>query len=152
MDAHPQLQEFLQAYGTHIQELFWHCRTYILNQDENAHELIWDNYNALAIAYSRSEKLKDAYCHLALYTNHINFGFNRGAELSQDLIDLKGSGKLIRHIKITREDDIHNEALADLLKEALTLSIALNPTLENTEVVPSSLVMSIAKKRIRPKK
>jgi len=151
MEAHPQLQEFLNSYSPSIQELFWHLRSFIINQDENANELIWDNYNALAIAYARSEKLKDAYCHLALYSKHINFGFNRGAELAQDIITLNGSGKLIRHIKMTKQDDMNQVALSQLMNEACALSLSRNPELESILKSPSSIVMSIAKNRIRPK-
>lgn len=65
-------------------------------------ELIYDNYNTVAIAFSKSEKLKDAFCHIAVYSKHINFGFNRGSELSKSNVKLEGKGKLIRHITVKK--------------------------------------------------
>lgn len=152
MQAHSQLQEFLEAYHPSIQELFWLLRSFILSQDEQANELIWDNYNALAIAYSRSEQLKDAYCHVALYTKHINFGLNRGTELRQDILPLEGTGKLIRHIKINKIEDINITAFSTLITEGRTLSITRNPKLASLASVPSSIIMSIAKNSNRPKR
>jgi len=81
MDSNPQLQNFLSPYNDSLQKLTLELRSFITDLIPEANELIWDNYNAVAIAYSKSEKLKDAFCHIADYAKHVNFGFNRGAEL-----------------------------------------------------------------------
>ena len=77
-------------------------RDFITDLVPRANELIWDNYYAVAMACSKSEKLKDAFCHIAVYSQHVNFGFNRGAELTNWNVKLNGEGKLIRHISILK--------------------------------------------------
>ncbi len=96
MKPNPNLKKFLKPYDEGIQKLTLELRDFITDLVPQANELIWDNYNAVAMAYSKSEKLKDAFCHIAVYSQHVNFGFNRGAELTSTNLILEGKGKLIR--------------------------------------------------------
>lgn len=60
MKPNIQLKAFIQPYDQEIQKLTMELRNFIIDLVPGANELIWDNYNAVAIAYSKSEKLKDA--------------------------------------------------------------------------------------------
>jgi hypothetical protein len=115
-----------------------------------ANELIWDNYNAVALAYSKSEKLKDAFCHIAVYSGHVNFGFNRGAELTKETVKLNGKGKLIRHISIKDLPSFPKKELKDMVWEAVGISENLNKELIEKNTQPKSIVMSVSEKKIRP--
>ena len=150
MKPHPQLASFMNPYDEHIQKIAWDLRQFILERVPAVNELIWDNYNALAIAYSKSEKLKDAFCHVALYSKHVNFGFNRGAELSPSSLKLEGKGKLIRHLKVQDMALFPKAEIDKLLWEAVGLAeFEMND--ENEKLFePKSLVMSISEKKIRP--
>ena len=75
------LSGFLMSYPPAVRYLFDLTRNAILDLEKNVHELIWDNYNALAVAYSPSGELRDAYCHIATYAAHVNLGFNQGVYL-----------------------------------------------------------------------
>lgn len=150
MKANKNLSEFLKPYDPAIQELTLTLRNYLLRLVPKTNELIWDNYNAVALAYSKSDKLKDAFCHIAVYSKHVNFGFNRGAELSKRDLKLNGSGKLIRHIKITSIKDFQSTDLEQMIFEALALSEARNESLIGEPKKPESMVISISEKKIRP--
>ena len=151
MTPNPQLNDFLRSYPDHIRQLTIEVRNYITSLIPEANELIWDNYNALAMAYSKSEVLKDAFCHVAVYGRHVNLGFNRGAELSQTSgIKLEGSGKLIRHIKIHQIADLYAQGIEKLIWEALGLSEARNENLIHKDSPGRSIVMSISDKKRRP--
>ena len=150
MTPHPKLKSFLSAYSQEIQELALSLRGFILEQVPETNELIWDNYNALAIAYSKSDKLKDAFCHIALYTNHVNFGFNRGAELRKDLLTLEGKGTLIRHIKVTSMDLFPEAEIKTLLYDAVSIAETINPDILDGNIKAQSIVMSVSKRKIRP--
>lgn len=76
MKPNPQLKKFILPYEEGIQKLMIELRNFITDLVPQANELIWDNYNAVATAYSKSEKLKDAFCHITVYSKHVNFGFN----------------------------------------------------------------------------
>lgn len=150
MKAHPQLKKFMSAYDPNIQDIALYLRNFILENVPESNELIWDNYNALAIAYSKSEDLSDAFCHIALYSKHVNFGFNRGAELSTSAIKLNGSGKLIRHIKVPEIASFPAKEVSKLLLEALGISEARNESLLNVKGEGISKVMSISERKRRP--
>lgn len=160
MKPNTQLVEFLSPYSQSIQNLTIELRNYITNLIPEANELIWDNYNAVAMAYSKSEVLKDAFCHISVYAKHVNFGFNRGAELSPNKeaelsptkeVELLGKGKLIRHIKVTDIDTFKSKEIEALIWEALGISEERNEKLKDKQSKGTSMVMSISEKKIRPK-
>ena len=151
MEPHPDLHTFLLPYSSDIQKLTLELRAFITDLVPEANELIWDNYNAVAMAYSKSEKLKDAFCHLAVYTKHVNVGFNRGAELSKSPVQLKGKGKLIRHFPVTDLASFPQSEIEKMIWEAVGISENLNPELIEKKDPGKSIVMSVSEKKIRPK-
>lgn len=150
MKPNPQLLKFIKPYNPEIQELALELRNFITHLVPQANELIWDNYNAVALAYSKSEKLKDAFCHIALYSKHVNFGFNRGAELANSSLKLNGKGKLIRHISVTDLNSFPEKEIAGMILEAVAISQRLNNELNHENKNPKSIIMSISKKKVRP--
>ena len=150
MKLNPQLQKFLEPYDTRIQELTMQLRNFITDLVPEANELIWDNYNAVAMAYSKSEKLKDAFCHIAVYSGHVNFGFNRGAELINANVRLKGKGKLIRHISVKDFQTFPKEDIKSMIWEAVGISEKLNSELLGINTQSKSLVMSVSENKRRP--
>ena len=150
MTPNPKLKLFLKPYSQEIQTLTYQLRDYLTELVPQANELIWDNYNALAMAYCKSEKLSDAFCHISVYAKHVNFGFNRGAELTKTNLKLEGKGKLIRHLKVKDYPSFPKEAITTMVWEAVQISEQLNPELRNKEDLGGSIVMSISEKKIRP--
>ncbi len=137
MKINPELQNFLLPYDKNIQQLALKLRNFIIETEPTCNELIWDNYNAVAIAYSKSDKLKDAFCHIAVYSNHVNFGFNRGAELTISEVKLSGKGKLIRHITVSNFETFPKNEIKQLLSEAIGLSETLLMKIQGQFQLPS---------------
>jgi hypothetical protein len=88
-----ELRRFLQAYDPSIAQLFFAARAAILGLAPNADELLYDAYNAVAAAYTFSNRLKESFCHIAAYRDYVNLGFNRGATLPDPEGLLAGSGR-----------------------------------------------------------
>ena len=151
MNPNPQLYDFLAPYDEHIQKLVLDLRGFVVDWVPEANELIWDNYNAVAIAYSKSKQLKDAFCHLAVYVRHVNFGFNRGTELTSTALQLDGSGKLIRHLTVKNLETFPKDEIASLVREAVQIAEERNSALKGLNEAPQSIVMSVSKKKLRPK-
>ncbi|TMB57576.1 MAG: DUF1801 domain-containing protein [Chloroflexi bacterium] len=62
--------------------------------------------------------------------NHVNLGFWRGAELDDPDGVLEGDGDRMRHVKVTSVDTIPDEAIRNLVRQAVKLNTAKgNPTL-----------------------
>lgn len=150
MKPNPRLTEFLKPYDEHIQKLTLELRDFITDLVPEANELIWDNYNAVALAYSKSNKLKDAFCHISVYSRHVNFGFNRGTELTINDVTLDGKGKLIRHISVKSMDNFPVMEIQPMIWEAVAISERLNPAIVSNNLKPESIIMSVSEKKVRP--
>ena len=85
-------------------------------------ELVYHTH-ALTSVYSISEKLGDGFCHIPIYSNHFNLGFNMGTLLDDPDNKLKGTGKLIRHIPVRNKDDFQNDQVRRLIISARDFAI-----------------------------
>src|SRR5262245_30673921 len=96
-----ELKKFLEPFDERVQKLFLAARRAVLAIAPDATELVYDAYNAVTCAYSTTERLKEAFCHVAAYPEHVNLGFNRGTELVDPAGLLMGSGARIRHLRVS---------------------------------------------------
>jgi len=60
--------------------------------------------------------------YLMAFKNHVNLGFSRGAELEDKAGVLEGTGKQMRHVKLTGPEDVRPDVLRDLLRQAVALN------------------------------
>src|SRR3982075_4550359 len=107
----PALIKFLKPYDREIQDLALQLRALVLAEMAPCYENIYDAYSAVAIGYGTSDRLRDGIFHVAVYSQHVNLGFNDGATLDDPKGILQGSGNQIRHIKIKRPEDIKRPEL-----------------------------------------
>ena len=82
-------------------------------------EVPWPKQNVIGYGVG-PWKMSEHFCYLAVYPNHVNLGFNYGAELPDPDGLLEGPGKLLRHVKLRREEDLDDPALRRLLEAAST--------------------------------
>lgn len=118
-DLPPELKAMLTPYDPRVRELFAAARAAIVTQAPDAVELAYDSYNAVAAAYAFTGRLRDAFCHVAAYTHHVNLGFNRGAELDDPDGLLSGSGRSIRHIRIDSRETVSRPEIVALIRQAV---------------------------------
>ena len=119
---HPDFQFFLDLKDQSLIELFVDLRQYILTLHPDSNELLYHTH-ALTSVFSISEKLSDGFCHLPIYSKHMNLGFNKGNLLKDPHGLLKGTGKLIRHIEVKTKKDYRNAKVKALIKEAIAFAI-----------------------------
>ena len=62
-------------------------------------------------------------CYFTAHSGHVNFGFWRGAELDDPQGLLQGTGEKMRHVKITRPDDLKPDALKALVCLAVSKNL-----------------------------
>lgn len=118
---HPDFQNLLDFKSQAIIDLFIDLRQYVLEIYPDSNELLYHTH-ALTAVFSVSDKLGDAFCMLPIYTNHLNLGFNKGTVLLNPRKLLKGTGRLIRHIDISKSSDYRNPDVKALLLEAIVLA------------------------------
>jgi hypothetical protein len=113
-----QLVEFLKPFDRAIQDLALAVRTTVLAEFAPCHENIYDACNAVAIGYGPTDRQKDCICHIAVYSKHVNLGFNRGAELDDPHHLLQGTGKNTRHVKLKTPAELASPHIREYLRSA----------------------------------
>lgn len=78
-------------------------------------ELVYDNYNALVIAFGAGERMADIVLSIALYPRWVTLFFMDGAKLKDPQKRLEGSGKQVRGI---RSPDLDDPDVIALIKQA----------------------------------
>ena len=118
---HPDFEKILSDNPLPMQFLYRDIRKLVLQACPTCNELLYHTH-ALSSVYSLSDKLKHAFCHIPVYSNHINLGFNLGADLDDPEGILSGSGKKIRHVSIRESSDLSHPAIARLIADAVMLA------------------------------
>jgi len=149
------LIKFLKPYDQEVRDVALRLRALVLEEMAPCYENIYDAYSAVAIGYGTSDRLRDGICHIAVYSNHVNLGFNDGASLDDPKGILQGSGKVIRHITMKASEDLERPELRAYIrrarKKALSDARKLGePAPEKPEGVVSTVKAIYPKKR-RPK-
>ena len=88
-------------------------------------ELVYDNYNALAIGFSPSEKPSEGIFSIAIYPRWVSLFFLQGAKLPDPDRVLSGTGNQVRHIVLTETAVLDKPAVRKLM--ALALKSAKKP-------------------------
>jgi len=108
----------LSAFDLSVGELALALREMVLEEASEAVERVLRVY-ALVFWYSLSGKMSDAFVQVVVYPKGVNLMFNRGAELEDPDGVLVGEGKIIRHIKVRRPEDLKNRHLRKFIRAAL---------------------------------
>jgi hypothetical protein len=140
--------EFLSAYEPGITALALAVRALVLGEAPGAIELIYDAYNAVSAGYSFTGRPSDSFIHIAAYAHWVNLGFNRGAELEDPDGVLQGSGRQVRHIRISDPADLRNPAVRSFVRAAIAR--ARRPE-GKASAAGTSVVRAIYPTRRRPK-
>lgn len=140
----------METYPPEVRKWALALREIVLQEMPGALELIYDSYNALSIAYSPTDSLQQAFCHIALYSRHLNLGFNYGSALADPEKMLEGSGKYIRHIKIDDPKKLDKKLLGGYVRIAIDHNRRQFPDTEVPTVGRSILKSSTGNKH-RPR-
>ena len=93
-----------------------------------ATQLVYDNYNALAIGFGASEKRSDVVFSIAVFPRWVSLFFFEGVQLTDPSGILRGSGRQVRHIVLKSANDLDLPAVKALMKEALSIADPPIPT------------------------
>jgi len=149
------LRKFLKPFDRDVRDLALDLRTLVLEEMAPCYENIYDAYSAVAIGYGTSDRLSDGIFHIAVYSQHVNLGFNDGATLDDPKGILRGNGNRIRHISIKTAEDLKRPELRAYIRRAKKKAAAEArklgeaPAQKPKGVV--STVKAIYKKKRRPK-
>jgi hypothetical protein len=82
-------------------------------------EMVYDKSNSLVIGFCPNERASDVINSIAVYRNWINLYFFEGDSLPDPEGLLRGTGSMVRNIRITSAADLDKPAVKALMAEAL---------------------------------
>ena len=81
--------------------------------------LVYDNYNALAIGFGRSEKAGEAILSLAVMPRWVTLCFLWGKTLPDPHALLRGEGSRVRHVRLHEPEALDDPRIQALIAAAL---------------------------------
>ena len=120
------LLHFLEPFPEAIRDLVIWLRSFIWDLYPQTNELIYDNYNALAIGWSPTDRVGHIFCSIAVgrTSNNVHFGFYWGAQIADPEKKLLGQGKQYRYILVKEKSGFPETYIKKLMKEAYQLSLS----------------------------
>ena len=113
-----QLEGFLARYDPAIARQGRAALRTLRKLLPGAVELVYDNYNALVIAFSKSERAGDIVLSIALYPRWLTLFFMQGAKLKDPTKRLQGSGSKIRGVRLADAGDLDDGDVVALIEQA----------------------------------
>jgi len=137
-EAEAQLASFIAKFKPEIGALAKKVRAAMRKRFPTALELVYDNYNTLAIGLAPTEKTSEAIFSIALYPNWVSLFFLQGKRLPDPRMILKGSGKVVRYVVLPSPDALNDPAIDALLREATKRArVDFDPTVKHRLIIKS---------------
>jgi hypothetical protein len=119
-----QLQSFIEKFTPGIASITIEILGRMRKRYPSALELVYDNYNALAIGFGPTERTSEAIFSIAVFPRWVSLFFLQAKGLHDPEQRLRGTGKVVKHIVLSTPailDDPYVEALMrDAVSKAVT--------------------------------
>ena len=151
------LLRFLKPFSKEISERALWLREFIWDLYPQTNELIYDNYNALAVGWSPTDRVGHTFCSIAVgrTSNNVHFGFYWGSEISDPDKVLLGEGNQYRYILVPDKNKFPKAYIKKLVKEAYANSLAKvkdKKQIMNGQTIVKSVSAKKREKKIKPVK
>lgn len=114
-----QVAGFIARFDPAIAKLARAARSVIRKRYPTAIELVYDNYNALALGYSTTEKTSDAIFSLAVYPRGVSLYFMHGRSLPDPHKLLQGNGNQGAFVRLGDLSVLDRVEIKNLLEAAV---------------------------------
>lgn len=139
MTPQKQLDSFIAKFTPEIARLARQAIAKMRKRLPGATQLVYDNYNALAIGFGPSERASEAIFSIALYPRNVNLFFLQGAGLPDPGERLQGSSKVVRFVTLTTADVLEEPEVCALMNVALNRAGVSGLVLTNPELIKAPL-------------
>jgi len=142
-----QLDAFIKKYDPAIAR---QAKTIVKKMRQllpGAIELVYDNYNALAIGFGPNEKAGKALFSIALYPKWISLFFFYASKLRDSNKLLQGKGTQYRHIVLERPEVLDDPRVLDLIEQSLEVA---EPSIDPSQ--PRQLIIKSISAKQRPRR
>ena len=149
MGAEAQLETFIARFTPEIATLAEAVLAKLRRRLPFAIQLVYDNYNALAIGFGPTERTTDAVFSIAVYPGRVNLCFLQGG--SAGLADpgkwLQGRGRLNRFIPLTSAATLDEPDVQALIAQAIAAT-----KIPFDETAPGHLIIKSVSAKQRPRR
>jgi hypothetical protein len=118
MTPSKQVESFIRKFDPAVAKLARSVRSAMRKRFPTAVELVYDNYNALAMGFSSTERVSDVIVSIAVYARGVNLWFMYGRSLPDPKKLLQGSGNQGAFIRVPDISVLANSDVDALLKAA----------------------------------
>jgi hypothetical protein len=113
-----QVEGFIRKFDPAIAKLTRSVRKEMRKRFPSAVELVYDNYNALAIGFGTTERVSDVIVSIAVYARGVNLYFMYGRSLPDPQKLLQGQGNQGAFIRVDNLKVVDSPGVNALLKAA----------------------------------
>jgi len=145
-EAQRQLDGFIDKFAPDIAALTRRLFVRMKSRLPGAVIMVYDNYNALAIAFGATDKGSKAILSLAVYPRRVNLSFAWGKDLPDPHHLLEGEGSRVRHLRLVGVETLDDPRIEALIGAAVERS---EPPFDATAEQKLVIRMSLAKQRPR---
>lgn len=124
-DATAQLDSFLAKYSPEIEAFARRTLTKMRKLVPGAIEMVYDNFNWLVIGFGPSERPSEAIFSVVLPPNAVTLCFLQGAGLADPAGLLRGSGNVVRNIRLYTSG-VKDEKVLENPEVLSLVNVALN--------------------------
>lgn len=110
-------KEVLERASPGVAAIARRTRELILKVMPDAVELVWPKQRIMSYGVG-PKKMSEHFCYIGVMKEHVNLGFYYGADLKAPAGMMEGSGKALRHVKITSLGQLEDPDLLRLIKAA----------------------------------
>lgn len=139
VDTESILRELMRDRADEVVKIALAARRAVLEAAGACCELIYEVY-CISDAFSFTGKQGQGFIHIATYAQHVNLGFDHGSALMDPDGLLQGTGKRIRHIRLSQVADLRREPVLHLVEQAVAQGLAMAK--EKGGIVPARVVVS----------
>ena len=137
MTPQEQLDGFIDKFTPDVAATIRRALAMVSARLPGATVLVYDNYNALAIAFGAGEKRQSIICSVAGYPRWVSLFLSNGPTLPDPDGLLEGEGNTVRHVKLIG-DRMGSPAVAALIDAAAaSVAIPIDPAGEGRMIIKS---------------
>jgi hypothetical protein len=113
-----QVEGFISKFDPAVAKLARSVRKEMRRRFPSAVELVYDNYNALALGFGPTERASEAIVSVAVYARGVSLYFIYGRSLPDPKRLLKGEGNQGAFIRVDHPEVLHDPDVSALLDAA----------------------------------
>jgi len=143
-----QIASFLAKYDPKVAAAARASRSKLREIVPGGTEFVYDNYNALVFGYGPSARPSEAVLSLAIMPRWVTLCFLKGAKLRDPKKLLRGSGNIVRNVRLSSPGHLEEREVRDLVDQAIA---AASPAFFGKPGGQHTIIKSISAKQ-RPRR